>query len=479
MYYLRSALDWHNPEVQAKLGWADVLLFQRNVIGPEIWDAMSYWKALRKIVLVDLDDGYSCIPASNPAFPHWILNTPGLDPDPVPALEEGLRHADALIAPNRVLLQDWAHVVAGYYWQNFPSILDYQDLQPRDIANPDYLFSYPDAPELKKLNPDEPPPLLQNERPGSKGRLVIGWGGSISHVDSFVYSHVVEALARILKEFPHVDFKFCGNDDRLDFLWKELPKDQFIRQNGVLPRKDWPQVVSQFSIGIAPMDMRPVEGKTASQVNNYSYDERRSSLKLTEYLCAGVPFVATRCHPYEELGHLGKLVENTPDAWYNALRERILGYDHFKTEAMKNRQWALKKLTIENNAERLIRLYAKIGEEAQARTGLRVPNTTFVNPEVATEIDETLHVEELDPPFWSGHPHEVGRAPYDVKAKKGARDVAREPWMTAADLEIGSILEYPLTAKLNQIYREHERRTEEAIVADDGRAIADQPLETT
>ena len=158
MFALKSALDWAHPTVQEKLGWADVILFQRNVLFDGCWNAMAYWRTLGKIILVDLDDGYSCIPPSNPAFPHWILNSIGLDPIPVKALEEGLRHADALIAPNHVILEDWKHVVRGYFWPNYPSVKDYQDRLPREISALDLVFSYP--PDLQRFHaagdPDSP-----------------------------------------------------------------------------------------------------------------------------------------------------------------------------------------------------------------------------------------------------------------------------------------------------------------------------------
>ena len=459
-----------------------------------VWNAMDYWKVLGKIILVDLDDGYSCIPASNPAFPHWILNTVQLDPVPVKALEEGLRHADALIAPNEVILKDWAHVVKGYFWANYPSVLDYEDRLPREASEPDSEFSYPRALELRALAPDELPPLLKKPRAGSEGQIVIGWGGSISHLDSFVYSGVIEGLARVLTEFPNVVFKFCGNDDRLDPLWKKLPEKQFIRQPGVLPRSHWPVVVSTFNIGIAPMDMRLVEGQTESNINEYSYDERRSWLKIGEYLCAGVPFVATDCQPYRELARCGKLVQNTGDAWYEALKSRVEGLAFFREEALKNRKWALKKMTIESNADRLIRLYMRIGEEAQAKAGLKVPLTAYVDPKPEDAVAEEdavqtvtdavmLHqVDRVPVEAWqlfkmaeekedlrreigsapySGDPRQVGRAAYSIKASKIATDLGKQNFLTIDGVDVGSVWEYPLLIRLNTIFEEHERKKQE------------------
>lgn len=465
MYYLGSALDWHHPAVQKELGWADIILFQRNIVVPGIWGVMDYWRALRKIVLVDLDDGYSCIPASNPAFPHWVLNSVQLDPEPIKALEEGLRHADAFIAPNRVLLQDWAHVVKGYFWANWPTLTDYKKLEPRRRGAPDILFKYQPNTELTKLAPGELPELLEERRPNSMSDLIIGWGGSLSHLDSFLYSGVVPALARILAEFPYVKFKFCGNDERLDYLWESLPEAQFIRQPGVLPRQHWPRVLSKFNIGIAPMDMRPIDGNTESASGEFSYDERRSHLKLVEYLCAGVPFVATRCQPYEELGKFGRLIENGEDAWYEALADMIRNYETVQNTALSLRQWALDHLTIESRVEDLIRLYGQIGEEAQAKAGMRLPNILNTKPENLAADDEIhkLRLADLPRQLYSGDPWRAGRADHDPRAQAEAAEFIGLVGL-AIDGEYirsGWASQYGLTARLNQHYRSYYERQRE------------------
>ena len=67
LFQLASALNWNHPAVQKKIGAGDVLVFQRNAIMPEVWAAMAYWRALGKIVVIDLDDMYEGLPPSNPA----------------------------------------------------------------------------------------------------------------------------------------------------------------------------------------------------------------------------------------------------------------------------------------------------------------------------------------------------------------------------------------------------------------------------
>jgi len=375
MLLLPSALDWTHPKVHEAVGKADFIMFQRNVLDKVVWNAMDYWRASGRVVTVDLDDHYPNIPPSNPAYPYWIQNKGNLDPVPVQRLKEGLLHADALISPSHVILRDWSHIVPGYYWPNYPSIKEYQDIPPRPRGASDVMFGYKEK--------DGKTELVGTERVGSEEDIIIGWGGSISHLDSFAFSGVLEGMRLLMEEDKRVKFKFCSHDYRLQYLWDKLPKDQFISQPGVMPN-EWPKVVAGFDIGIAPMDMRKVEAKTGLEedVDNlpYSYDERRSWLKLVEYICAGIPWVATDCAAYKDLGRFGKLVQNTPSAWYNALKGRVGGIATYKQEALKTREYALKHYTQEANADKLIQLYERIGGETQARRyNARLPEVIYLD----------------------------------------------------------------------------------------------------
>ena len=440
MLALKSTLDIDHPAVQEAIGHADFIIFQRNVIFGAVWRAMDYWRALGKIVLVDLDDHYPAIPPSNPAFQFWQTNTPNLDPHPVEALKIGLGHADGLVAPSQVLLDDWKDIVPGFVWKNYPPQDSYKDLARKRRGDPDVILTY------DRTNPEEPK-LISTPRAGSEKDIVIGWGGSISHVDSFYYSGVIDGMIKLIEENPHVVFKFCGSEDRLGFLLNKIPKENFIRQPGVTP-EDWPQVVATFDIGIAPMDMRVVGDNTGAGNDGYSYDERRSWLKLVEYVCAGVPFVATDCAPYKELGRLGKMIENGADNWYKALKSRADGIDHFRAEAEKNRKWAMKRLTQEANSERLIALYTKIGEEVQSKRGHRLPDVVYIKPEEEGEPVTAV-------PRYSGDPLETGRAEWTDKANEIVYN-----WYKGLDIvdgiDFGKVMEYQMLERVNKFYASKE-----------------------
>lgn len=366
LFYLPTATQWHDPQVQKALGMGDVLVFQRNVITPDVWQAMDYFRAIGKAVVVDIDDHYGDLPASNPAHAYWIANKNDLDPDPVAALEEAMRHADALTAPSKVLLADWAHVVRGYYVPNYTRRAWYEPLMQKPAGVPDLQFGY-----------NAEGQLVSTPRPDSAGWLTLGWGGSISHVDSWLYSGVIEALDRIFAKWPTARLKFCGHEGRLDDIVFKQWGDRVVRQNGVKP-EHWPMVVSTFDVGLAPLDTRPLDPPWRPGAPVAAYDERRSWLKGVEYLSAGVPWVGSESATYTDLRRHGTLVENTPDGWFRALDSKLTHLAAEKQLAWEKRSYALRKFTMEANANAYGDVFGRIIAEKQAKSGARMPGVRYV-----------------------------------------------------------------------------------------------------
>lgn len=269
-------LDFLNPAIQDIVASSQIIVYQRNLGNEASHRAFQYWQGMGKPVLVDLDDMYQALPWSNPAHRYWHEKDGGRA---LEMLEEGLRRSDGLVSPNRNLLNDWSHVTKGsYYLPNY--------------AEQAWWTGIPTREELKA------------ER-GLEDRTVIGWGGSVSHYDSWWGSGIKEAARRVSKRHPEVLWLMCGNDPRIhDQL--PVPRGQKAAQRGV-PPEQWPRTVSLFDVGVAPL-FGP-------------YDQRRSWIKGLEYLLGGVPFVATGGEPYRDLMErgLGHYVRNGADEWEEAL----------------------------------------------------------------------------------------------------------------------------------------------------------------
>lgn len=349
------AINWEHfghferPEVQDVVMSGDLIIYQRNLFSEPYFSAVEYFCGLGRPVILDLDDAYPILPWSNPAHAFWIQNARNLDPPPLEGLEIGVQLVDAVSSPSKVICQDWAHLKTPVWVPNFPQGAWYEDLPGKGEE--------------------------------FKDRIVIGWGGSVSHYDSFWLSGVRQALENICRRRPEVVFKFCGNDGRV-YLQLPVGMGQKVWQKGVPPSK-WPQVISTFDIGLAPLDLVG------------PYDARRSWIKAIEYLLAKVPWVASDGPPYADVRRHGRCVGNSPAEWEEALEHVIQHIEEEKERAAgEPYEWA-KTITMENN----VGFYAQLGKKM---AGLRaasvgLPGLMHVGPprpeRPVTELEGLIYVQ--------------------------------------------------------------------------------------
>lgn len=331
-------LSYLSPVVQNYILQADLITVQRNVIDPQIIEAMRYFLGLGKPIAIDLDDAYHILPWSNPAHRFWKVRDDIYTGDlsaisqfeqpessengklrgaALHYLEDGLRLTQALIAPNRNLLADWQHVCRGYYLQNY--------------AETGWWNNLPSRAELKQ------------ER-GLQDKIIIGWGGSVSHIDSWYGSGIFEATERISRRHSNVVWLICGNDSRIHQALP-VPYDQKLIQPGV-PPEQWPRSVKTFDIGVAPLFG--------------IYDQRRSWIKGMEYSLAGTPWAGTGGEVYRDLGDTGTLVPNGVDAWEMAI-ERLINNLEKEQATMEARiPEAQQRFLVDNNLDKFERVYRQV-----------------------------------------------------------------------------------------------------------------------
>ena len=334
MIHVSGFANYLDPVIQDHVGPSDLIIFQRNLVTEEVFDAIQYWQGMGKPVAADLDDAYQILPWSNPAHKFWVENPNKMDPPPLQMLEKGLSMCDALISPNRVLLSDWQHVVQGYYLQNF--------------AREEWWNNLPSRAERKK-------------ELGLEDRVVIGWGGSISHYDSWWGSGIREAAAELCRKHPEVLWLICGNDMRIH---DQLPVPLANKQQQVgVPPSEWPKVVRTFDIGVAPLFG--------------IYDQRRSWIKGLEYGLAGVPWIATGGEPYRDMASLGTLIHNGANAWYTELTRAVESLASLQVQS-EARIPVFQHWFIGNQLPTLRKVYSEIIGRFIVDHG-RLPGLTYVN----------------------------------------------------------------------------------------------------
>ncbi len=345
------------PAAQAACMPAEVIVVQRNLIG-DVLIAMQHWKARGKTIVVDFDDAYDRMEPSNPAYPYWVQGQKVLadgktrvriDPPPLTQFKWGLRLAHGATTPSLRLAGDWQSYTSLYYLPNYIDLARYQNVTapasaalqttpPRPSPSQRAAMERetpPTSDDLGRRSPSqraamerETPPTSDDlgrrsssqraalERETPPRPIVIGWGGSLSHLESFHDSGVMSALQQVCQVRHNVKVMISGNDRRI-FQSLPLPSQQKILHPW-MPYDQWSSVLAQFDIGIAPLAG--------------PYDERRSWIKVLEYMVMKIPWIASDGPAYYDLGSYGRLVENTTQAWRTALLEVV---DHLESEKMR------------------------------------------------------------------------------------------------------------------------------------------------
>ena len=304
---------------------ADVIVVQRNLFGP-VLPAIQHWKARDKVIIADFDDAYDMIPPTHKNHAFWLQGLlppdPGngskqprkIDPPPIEQFKWGLRLVHAATVPSLRLADDWNQYADIHHVPNFIELPRYQDIQ---------------------CEPHE--------------GIIIGWGGSLSHLQSFTESAILTALRRVCKARPLVRVMINGGDQRI-FQRLGIPASQCLLRPWV-PFDRWPQELAHYDIGVAPL---------------YGpYDDRRSWIKVLEYSVMKIPWVATESPAYHEFRPHGWLVKNTSKAWERVLIDIIDHHEEYRAEAAREPYLFGISQGIDGNIDKILNTYADIIAAAQ------------------------------------------------------------------------------------------------------------------
>jgi glycosyltransferase involved in cell wall biosynthesis len=310
---------------EADSEWADVVVAQRLLMASAI-TAMEKWKTRGKIIIGDVDDAYHLIPPSVNAHRFWKegimqIQTPRGEKEvkmatpPWQQLIWGMKLAHAITTPSLELCEYWRGYNPNVYY--LPNYIDGENYRPhRGQRDPD-------------------------------NRILIGWGGSFSHVDSWRDSYIVEALRHIVAKNDNAYIVLAGGNLKVPELLK-IPDRILV--TGWMSHKEWPRVLASFDIGLIPLAG--------------VYDKYRSWLKSLEYTFMGIPWIGTVNPPTRELSQYGTVINNSVKSWERAIQNHIDNLDLFKEKAKANTE-AAEKLTIQNNIDNVIKIYSTIIESVK------------------------------------------------------------------------------------------------------------------
>ena len=313
----------NTEEAQKICNEADLILIERNLFFNTPIRMLEY-RLKAKNVAVIFDDAYHVMEKDNASYSFWHGNQITIKNEKdefqqvsviPPILEQfklGLKISKGLICPSPVLCNDWKHIIPTYPIHNY---ID-EDRYPIDAT-----------------------PLF----PHDKKEIYIGWCGSMSHVESFVNSGVLQALIYVARKYDHVKIMLTGDKRNYDNL--NLPESKKV-YSGYVQDELWCSLLRSLDIGIAPL--------------NSEYDKRRSWVKVLEYIYLKIPWIATNFETYHELEEYGILTENGMENWKKALCEMVENIDKARELANgKAYKFGLTQ-TYDKNVDKLLETYQKI-----------------------------------------------------------------------------------------------------------------------
>ena len=310
---------------------ADIIHLQR-VLLTNTHSYIQYWRSQGKAVVADWDDAYQLIHPTNAAAKFWLHGTvsvrleSGIEYDsvmpehPLSQFKNGLKYCTAGITPGMVLSDDWS-------------------LDTPVFHVPNYLDT-----KLYRAAPKH------NNDP----YVVLGWGGSLSHTESWEDSGIQEAMKRVLQDRDNVRLLIVG-DER---IIKQLPvrKDK-LWFSPYTSWSHWQKTLMRYDIGLAPLAG--------------DYDDRRSNLKVAEYLMAGLPFVASRSPVYKDFfdadsgyfvehGHDKERYDDRVEDWYLRTIDVIDNIVHYRDLARVSIDRHGMRYDVDANVQNIVDVYKRI-----------------------------------------------------------------------------------------------------------------------
>ena len=296
------------------LGYFDIIVFQL------LWDEKLYGfiqilQALGKKVVIDMDDDYTCLPSTNPAY---YLQHPKCEVlrDDKNKIVKIIMHNK--VVNNRMEILTKALNIADAITVSTPELRDtYRNFNPNVYV----CYNKIDLSEYQ---------LIRQRR----NKPVIGWAGSTTHIDDLKeITGLPESLRREGYSFKFAIANFKDGLKLFEFA-------DFIPGTDIF---NYPKILTNFDIGLVPL-------------RDCKFNSGKSEIKGMEYNALGIPFVASNIAPYRRYvrhGENGFLVkENRLKHWLKYVKllldrkireemshkalEIVSGYDVYKNY----KQWS-------------------------------------------------------------------------------------------------------------------------------------------
>lgn len=259
--------------------------------------------------------------------------------------------SDALHVASCVL-EDVAHITTTNQFLKY-RIAEYT------ASNPSKITALPNYIDLEMYDKSKIPETKRN-------KIVIGFFGTSTHLIDLVFEPYLNAITRICKEFPNVEFQTTG-------LFLPQVKTKLGKQyKFVLGKSDvyswastlWPKMMSEVDIFTAPLV--PTE-----------FNKCKSNIKALEIGAGSKPGVYQDIRQYQETienGVNGFLAETEED-WYKSLKKLVESETLRKEMGQRAYEKIFEKYQMKNNVWKYKEYFKSLIEGRKPEIWL--PNTTY------------------------------------------------------------------------------------------------------
>jgi len=200
----------------------------------------------------------------------------------------------------------------------------------------------------------------------SKNEIWLGWAGSNTHLPDLKVA--VDGVKKIINEFSNVklalggwDGFFRDKDGKIHHPelnpWKDIPDNRKKIIPWAKEMKDYPKMLCQFDIGIAPLE-------------DNNFNRAKSDIKYKEYSACGVPIIASNVEPYKnsikdgETGFLVKTRGSVAIDWYKKIK-RLVENKELRLKMSENcKKEAINKFDIAKNVYKWQETYNEVIERS-------------------------------------------------------------------------------------------------------------------
>src|SRR5689334_4073133 len=312
----------NSPEAQRICSASDLLVIHRYLYGP-VLQAVEYWKARDKKVIVDFDQAINYLTPDIPDHSFWVEGNPlessmsggtalkcQNDSKPLEQFKWGLGLIDAAVVSSMRLVVDWSPFANVY-------------------EIPDY------------LNTDQyPASKLTHEH------ILIGLANGV-RTSSVKNSGLLQALERVCCQRSQVQLLLCCAEQ--ETVARNVNPSQILFQPlGLFD--EWANTLLRLDLGLVPI--------------HGDYDLRLSRINVLEFMISKTPWIASHQPAFRELSRFGKLIENSPDAWETAVLKAVDNIDSLKTKASGESFLFALSQDVNENIDKVLKLFTHILNQA-------------------------------------------------------------------------------------------------------------------